>query len=67
MDGEQKQACAPGREYAACTLAMRVLADVVTNVETGLERACRIIAATVTGRAESSLGGEAVCVCVCVS
>lgn len=49
MDGEQNQACAPGREYVASTLGVRVLADVVTNAETGLERTCRIIAATVTG------------------
>lgn len=71
-DAPHPPACAPGREYAARALGMRVLADVVTNAETGLERACRIIAATVTGRAESSSSvGRRACVhvlvCVCVS
>lgn len=84
MDEKHNRACAaicvcavcvlvvaPPR-VSVCILTMCVLTDVVSNVETcrrwSGERACRIIAATVTGRAasvKSSLSGEAVCVCVC--
>jgi len=61
--------CAP-----VCIHSMCVLSDVVSNVETcrrrSVERACRIIAATVTGRAASvrvpSVGKQCVCMCVCV-
>lgn len=56
---------------SVCILGMCVLSDVVSNVETcrrrSVERACRIIAATVTGRAASvrvpSVGKQCECVC----
>lgn len=61
-----------------CTLSMGVLSDVVSNVKAcrrwSVERACSIIAATVTGRAVSvrvsyvgNMKEECLIVCVCCS